>query len=159
MSEFAGRLGYPRLDRGADDPLLILANLPCPIYLTTSPYTFIEEALRRGRQGAEERVLPLAPGLDNVPSVFAAAGQSAIYRAQPAEPLVYHLYGLDAYPDSLVLTEDDHLDFLMAVSQGRGKERASTRCMTSSRARSSRRRCCCWGSAWRPGLSARFTGG
>ncbi len=25
-------------------------------------------------------------------------------------------------PDSLILTEDDHLDFLMAVSQGRGKD-------------------------------------
>lgn len=35
VSQFASRLGYPRFNRGEDDPLLILANLPLPIYLTT----------------------------------------------------------------------------------------------------------------------------
>jgi hypothetical protein len=37
--------------------------------------------------------------------------------------LVYHLFGMDRYADSLILTEDDHLDFLMTVAQGRGKDR------------------------------------
>lgn len=32
------------------------------------------------------------------------------------EPLIYHLLGIDAFPSSLVLTEDDHLDFLVNVS-------------------------------------------
>ncbi|MEM7345464.1 MAG: SIR2 family protein, partial [Chloroflexota bacterium] len=31
--------------------------------------------------------------------------------------LVYHLYGLDKYPESLVLTEDDYLDFLIKASE------------------------------------------
>jgi len=122
VSQFAGRLGCPRLDRGADDPLLILANLPLPIYLTTSPYTFLEEALRRAGKEPRSELCRWHSGLDNVPSVFAAAGHAPIYQPSRHEPLVYHLFGLDAYPDSLVLTEDDHLDFLMAVSQGRGKD-------------------------------------
>ena len=122
VSQFAGRLGYPRLDRGADDPLLILANLPLPIYLTTSPYHFLEEALRRAGKEPKSELCRWHPGLDNVPSVFAASGHTPIYQPSRHEPLVYHLFGLDAYPDSLVLTEDDHLDFLTAVSQGRGKD-------------------------------------
>ncbi len=36
------------------------------------------------------------------------------------EPLVYHLFGIDEYSKSLVLTEDDYLDFLVDVSEGRG---------------------------------------
>ncbi len=31
------------------------------------------------------------------------------------EPLVYHLYGLETYPESLVLSEDDYLDFLARI--------------------------------------------
>lgn len=122
VSQFADHLGYPQLDRETEDPLLILANLPLPIYLTTSPYTFFEAALRRAGREPKSELCRWHPGLDNVPSVFAAAGQGSIYRPSQREPLVYHLFGLDAYPDSLVLTEDDHLDFLMAVSQGRGKD-------------------------------------
>jgi hypothetical protein len=38
------------------------------------------------------------------------------YVPSPMEPLVYHLHGLDLYPPSLVLTEDDHMDFLVKVS-------------------------------------------
>jgi len=30
-------------------------------------------------------------------------------------PLVYHLYGLEAYPQTLVLSEDDYLNFLIAM--------------------------------------------
>jgi SIR2-like protein len=32
-----------------------------------------------------------------------------------------YLHGLDHYPESLVLTEDDHLEFLVAISQELGR--------------------------------------
>jgi hypothetical protein len=38
------------------------------------------------------------------------------YRPTVQEPLVYHLHGLDLLPASMVLTEDDYLDFLVRVS-------------------------------------------
>ena len=34
-------------------------------------------------------------------------------------PLVFHLYGLDIYPESLVLTEDDYVAFLIQVREDR----------------------------------------
>ena len=49
VSEFAGRLGYPRFD-DQHDPLLMMAHLPFKTILTTSPYTFIEDALRRAHK-------------------------------------------------------------------------------------------------------------
>ena len=124
VSQFAARLGYPRLDQGTEDPLLIRANLRLPIYLTTSPLTFVEEALRRaGVKEVKSDFLRWRVELDSLPSVLAAQGKGNDYRPSQAEPLVYHLFGLDTYPESLVLTEDDYLDYLMASAQGRGKDR------------------------------------
>jgi len=43
--------------------------------------------------------------------------QNPNYRPTTAEPLVYHLFGQEADPNSVVLTEDNYLDFLMRISQ------------------------------------------
>lgn len=39
------------------------------------------------------------------------------YNPTVAEPLVYHLFGQETDPNSIVLTEDNYLDFLMRISQ------------------------------------------
>ncbi|UCG25556.1 MAG: SIR2 family protein [Chloroflexota bacterium] len=51
-----------------------------------------------------------------LPSVFELDPN---YYPTSDEPLVYHLLGLDAYPASMVLTEDDYLDFLVSISADR----------------------------------------
>jgi hypothetical protein len=38
------------------------------------------------------------------------------YEPTPANPLVYRLYGAPHMPDSLVMTEDDYLEFVARVS-------------------------------------------
>lgn len=43
--------------------------------------------------------------------------QNPSYRPTTRNPLVYHLFGQEADPSSIVLTEDNHLDFLMRISQ------------------------------------------
>jgi hypothetical protein len=55
-----------------------------------------------------------APGIVRIPSTYE---EEPDYEPSPENPLVYHLYGLEAYPSSLVLTEDDYLDFLVRISQ------------------------------------------
>jgi hypothetical protein len=54
-----------------------------------------------------------SPALTAEPSPFADAG----YSPTVANPLVFHLHGRVGVPESLVLTEDDYLDFLVAVSR------------------------------------------
>jgi hypothetical protein len=116
FSEFSGRLGYPRFNQGPADPLLILAELPLPIYLTTSYHDFIEVALKRAGKEPRTEICRWHKGLESIPSVF-----ETDYQPSKEAPLVYHLHGLDAYPESLVLTENDYLEFLVATSQEMGR--------------------------------------
>jgi hypothetical protein len=119
FSEFSERLGYPRFDNAQADPLLILAEFPLPIYLTTSGHDFVEVALKRAGKEPRTEICRWHKGLESIPSIFATD-----YQPSKEAPLVYHLHGFDAYPESLVLTENDYLEFLVAISQelGRGTD-------------------------------------
>ena len=117
LSEFSERLGYPRFDQEELNSLLILAQLPLPIYLTTGYHDFIEVALRRVGKNPRTEICRWHKGLESVPSVF-----DEDYQPSQEEPLVYHLHGFDEVPESLVLTEDDYMEFLMAVSQNLGRD-------------------------------------
>jgi SIR2-like domain len=129
VSALANLLGYPRFDQPQALPLLVLADLPFKTYLTISVTSFLEDALRRagkdpltvmcrwrGPVDAPEKDLWLIPDT---------------YRPSKEHPLVYHLCGLDAHPqskvplpDSLALTQEDHLELLVNLAQDRGKENA-----------------------------------
>ena len=70
FSEFSERLGYPRFEQAMMDPLLILAQFPLPIYLTTSYHNFIEVALRRAGKNPRTEICHWHKGLDGIPSVL-----------------------------------------------------------------------------------------
>lgn len=115
FSEVAARLGYPRYENELDDPLRILAELPLPVYLTTNFASFMANALKAA--GKEPRVEVCCWREDveaDAPSVFE---EDPDYKPSVEEPLVYHIHGLDACPSSLILAEDDYLDFMFNVAQ------------------------------------------
>lgn len=117
VSAFAARLGYPHFDRNPADRLLVLADLPLQTILTTSPYTFIEAALRVAKKEPYTAYCHWNQG--------ASAAGTAIaddYEPSVHAPLVYHLHGLDSDPNSLVLTEDDYLTFLVNICQDRSRD-------------------------------------
>lgn len=116
-SAFANRLGYPQFDRNEEDPLLVLANLPLPVYITTSYHSFLEDALYKAGKNPHSEICRWNTALDNLPSIL----NEQHYEPTKEEPLVYHLHGLDTQVDSLVLTEDDYLAHLAFISQGQGK--------------------------------------
>ncbi len=91
----------------------ILADLSLPLYITTNYDPFMTEALEAvGRTpkrlicdwngaAAEFNARQMEvedPGAWPIPS--------------PESPWVFHLHGADAIPQSIVITEDDYLDFL-----------------------------------------------
>jgi hypothetical protein len=117
FSKVAQRLHVPQFDDGPSNPLLLLAELPLPIYLTTSYHTFMETALSLAGKQPRTEICYWDTQLKSIPSHLEAESS---YRPSVEEPLVLHLHGLDAYARSLVLTEDDHLDFMVMISQDQG---------------------------------------
>lgn len=115
FSEVAARLGYPPYENELENPLRILAELPLPIYVTTNFATFMEDALRIAGKAPRTEICYWQVGAEGDGlSVFET---DPTYQPSVEEPLVYHVHGLDANPTSLVLTEDDYLDFLVRVSR------------------------------------------
>ena len=116
LSETAARLNYPQFENEFENPLVILASLPLPIYITTSYYDLIEQALRKAGKKPRTEICYWKDQFNDIPSVFE---EDPDYQPSEEEPLVYHFHGIDGYPSSLVLTEDDYLDFLVQVSMFR----------------------------------------
>lgn len=92
----------------------VLAGLPLPVYITTNYDDFMFKAFSK-------RVMPRDPkreycrwrkGMDNTATVL-----SGEYRPTVASPIVFHLYGHLDEEQSLVLTENDYLQFLVNVSR------------------------------------------
>jgi hypothetical protein len=112
VSEIARRFNYPGIDPAADNPLRTLAGLPLPIYITTSYHDFLKVALESVGKKPHIEVFRWRDGLESIPTLFAPG---STYNPNPQHPLVYHLFGFDRWPASLVLTEDDYLDFLANI--------------------------------------------
>ncbi len=97
-----------------DNPHGLLASLKLPAYLTTNYDDFMFRALRAAEQDPRREVCRWHSGLRRISSVFET---EPTYRPNPANPLVFHLHGHEKEPDSLVLTEDDYLKFLINFSR------------------------------------------
>lgn len=112
FADLASELQYPPLQEGEDDLMALLAKLRLPIYITTSYYDFLERAL-------------IADGRKRVRSeVCTWSGQTTMIdrehlpsAVQPTadEPLVFHLFGMERYPHTMVLSVDDYLNFLVEI--------------------------------------------
>lgn len=116
FSQKAAKVKLPALDDGEENPLLLLASLPLPIYITTSYHDALFMALEAANKTPRAEICYWDRNLRAIPSVF----DDDDYTPDPQNPLIFHLHGRDAYRDSLVLTEDDYLDFLVALAQSRG---------------------------------------
>lgn len=113
FADIVQNLGYP-LDVTEDsDPLRVLARQRLPMYVTTDYHDFIERALiLEGKQPVTQLSQwagELNLAREHVPD--------PTYVPTPERPLVYHVFGLERYPKSMVLSEDDYIDFLVKVNQ------------------------------------------
>ena len=105
------RLEPPDFD-ALDEPHRALADLNLPIYITTNYDGFMLDALR-SRQKDPLRELCVWNDIieEQHPSQLDAG-----FKPTPAAPVVYHLHGHYEFPQSMVLTEDDYLAFLVRIS-------------------------------------------
>ena len=95
------------------EPHGVLATLPLPIFISTNYDDFMLRALRERQKDPRREICRWQEVLEHVPSVFE---QERSYKPTPANPLVYHLHGTMDVPESMVLTEDDYLTFLVQMA-------------------------------------------
>ena len=100
-----------------DEPHALLADLNLPIYITTNYDSFLYLALQNRKREPKRELCHWNPLVDlKTPSVFGTEDEKTYYEPTPANPLVYHLHGHYDVPQSMVLTEDDYLNFMVNFS-------------------------------------------
>lgn len=112
FSDICQQVDYPRLIGDAVDPLRLLARFPLPVYITTSQSDFLERALEA--EGRKPRT-QICFWSGQISSALQEHRTDPEFTPTTINPLVYHLYGLEEYPQTLVLSEDDYLNFLIAM--------------------------------------------
>jgi hypothetical protein len=100
------------------EPLNVLAELPLPVYITTNYDDQLFAAIRHhgqawGRIPAFE-ICKWNESPSIQPNLFERGSN---FKPSVQTPVIYHLHGHTSVRNSLVLTEDDYLDFLVNMSK------------------------------------------
>jgi hypothetical protein len=115
--EFVNRLSQidkPNFD-DRNEPYYVLAQLPFSVYMTTVCDDFILQSLRNDRMRDPQPMLcQWNKTAVDVPANFVSELGK---RPTAANPLVFFCHGHMQVPESLVLTEDDHLAFLVRAAR------------------------------------------
>lgn len=98
--------------KALDEPHRILAELPLPVYVTTDYHDLMVQALKSRDRDPHQELCRWSDDLRKEKSAFDGTFEPSV-----ANPVVFHLYGHTGVPESLVLTEDDYLDFLVEISR------------------------------------------
>ncbi len=95
------------------EPHRVLADLPLPVYITTNYDNFMVQALTK-------RLMPRNPRREYCrwrKRMHDTENVLSDFKPTVANPVVFHLYGHTEVLESLVLTENDYLKFLVNVSR------------------------------------------
>ncbi|MBN1479974.1 SIR2 family protein [candidate division KSB1 bacterium] len=96
------------------EPHGVLADLPLPVYMTTNYDDFMVHALTSKNWKPRRELCKWNTFIADYPSVWE---NESSYEPTPENPVVFHLHGHNEVPESIVLTEDDYLDFLVNISK------------------------------------------
>ena len=101
-----------------NEPHGLLADLPLPVYITTNYDDFMVKALRNRNRDPEQELCRWNSVLKDRSSIF---DKETGFDPTNQHPVVFHLHGHIKVPESLVLTEDDYVDFLVNISKDEGR--------------------------------------
>jgi hypothetical protein len=113
LTDLIKSVGWANLGDDPNEVHQVLASLDLPLYLTTNCDSCMAEALAAQGKKPEREICLWNDALYGLPSLFE---DDPTYEATAEAPLVYHLFGSDEVVESLVLTEDNYLDFLVRIS-------------------------------------------
>jgi SIR2-like domain len=95
-----------------ENPYAILADLPFSLYITTNYDDFMIRALHAKHKDPHQEICLWNRYLQREASLLRSD-----FEPSSANPMVFHLQGAVGMPESLVLKEDDYLDFLVTVAR------------------------------------------
>jgi hypothetical protein len=101
----------PSYFENPDEPHGVLADLPLSVYITTNYDDFMERSLKSRGKAPIQEYCRWNKNIKKRKRMYPD------FDPTPEKPLVFHLHGIYEVPESLVLTEDDYLDFLVAISR------------------------------------------
>jgi hypothetical protein len=117
-------------ERYPNEPHRVLARLDCPLYITTNPDNLLPLALAEAK--VKEKVGDQVVEVSKKPREKLCPWRQGGQPAQTAnadlgpfsekEPLIYQMFGSLNYLPSLVLTEEDYLNYLMGVASLHSQE-------------------------------------
>ena len=115
VEKFEG-LGAPDFtDR--EEPHRVLARMNLPVYVTTNYDDFMAKALADNHRQPNRIMCQWNQAVkDYVTDNPTVLEKDPAYKPTVANPVVFHLHGHVPVADSLVLTEDDYMDFLVNIS-------------------------------------------
>lgn len=108
------RCGREQRARDAADPHRVLASLPLPLYITTNYDDLLFDALAEAGKDPQRAFCRWTSRADFPVGIY---DHDPAFVPTATRPLVYYLFGHLSDPLSIVLTMDDYLDHLLAVSQ------------------------------------------
>ena len=109
------RMAQLRRDQDPAEPHRVLAELPFPLYITTTSADLLLDAVRAAGKQPRRVVCRWNTGPAE-PAAMVAEG--AEVPPTERQPLVFQAFGNLDDPDSLVLTEDNYFDYLIKVTLG-----------------------------------------
>lgn len=113
LAQMIERVMAQRFHQDRDEPHRILAEFPLSTFITTNYDSFMAAALQlAGKKPLREYCHWESNDINDVK----ANAQYRSLEGTLTRPLVFHLYGRHEMPTSLVLTEDNYLDFLRIVA-------------------------------------------
>jgi len=117
LHEQISLVGEKRMEEDPAEPHRFLASLPLKVYVNANTgHDLMFDALRR-EKGKKPR-LELYRWHDRAttdwpPSIF--EDEDRLWRPSVREPLVYNLFGRLAEPETIVISENDYLDYLIGL--------------------------------------------
>ncbi|MDR5753004.1 CHAT domain-containing protein [Caballeronia sp. LZ024] len=115
LDKLISALGKEMRQKDPRDPHKLLATLPFKIFINANRDNLLRDALIE--QGKTPQVCLCTWIVSNgVPHVFGDP-LPQIFTPSDMQPLIFQVFGNLEYPASLVLTEDDYFEFLIAVTR------------------------------------------
>ncbi len=101
--------------KASDEIHGVLADLELPVYITTNYDDFMMQALINRGKDVKREFCRWNQAIKNrpKPSIFESGG----FTPTLASPVVFHLHGNSEKSESIVITRDDYLDFLVNINK------------------------------------------